>query len=124
MRRKVNVYLPEEVILRYRTEAEREGISLSARLVQTLAWRDQIDQLQSFLAGRFDHFEKELDRLSAVLSVSRLLTVTGLDQMPQDTLLAILRDLKDEIDGMTDKQREHYAAKGRELLAKMNGGSK
>jgi hypothetical protein len=25
---------------------------------------------------------------------------------------------------MTEKQREHYAAKGRELLAKMNGGSK
>ena len=97
---------------------------MSARLVQTLAWRDQIDQLQSFLVARFDHFEKELDRLSAALSVSRLLALTGLDQMPHDTLLAILRDLKDEIDGMTDKQREHYAAKGRELLAKMNGTTK
>ena len=124
MREKVNLYLPEEVVLRYRTEAQREGVSLSARLAQELAWRTQIDQLQSQLADRFDRFEARLNQALARLSFAQMLAATGLDQLPEDTLLAILRDLKEEVQGMTAKQREHYAAKGRELLAKMNGSGK
>jgi hypothetical protein len=124
VRHKVNVYLPDEVIARYRAEAEREGVSLSARLVQTLAWRDQIDQLQTWMAERFDGFEARLNQTLTRLTFAQMLAATGLDQLPEETLLAILRDLKEEVQGMTDKQREHYAAKGREMLAKMNGNGK
>jgi hypothetical protein len=128
VRKKVNIYLSEEAISYHRRQAERDGISLSAQLVRTLRWHEQIDDLQTWLADRFERLEgqlgkAELDGAKAVVA-RMLLELVALDHLPVETLLAILRDLREEVDGMTDKQREHYAAKGRELLARMNGGGK
>jgi len=128
VRKKVNIYLSEEAISYHRRQAERDGISLSAQLVRTLRWHEQIDDLQTWLADRFDRLEGQLGKAApdeAKTVVTRmLLELVALDHLPVETLLAILRDLREEVEGMTDKQREHYAAKGRELLARMNGGTK
>ena len=128
MRKKVNIYLSEEAISYHRRQAERDGISLSAQLVRTLRWHEQIDDLQTWLADRFERLEGQLGKAApdeAKTVVTRmLLELVALDHLPVETLLAILRDLREEVEGMTDKQREHYAAKGRELLARMNGGAK
>jgi hypothetical protein len=128
VRKKVNIYLSEEAISYHRRQAERDGISLSAQLVRTLRWHEQIDDLQTWLADRFERLEGQLGKAEpdeAKTVVTRmLLELVALDHLPVETLRAILRDLREEVEGMTDKQREHYAAKGRELLARMNGGSK
>ena len=128
MRKKVNIYLSEEAISYHRRQAERDGISLSAQLVRTLRWHEQIDDLQTWLADRFERLEGQLGKAApdeAKTVVTRmLLELVALDHLPIHTLLAILCDLKEEVEGMTDKQREHYADKGRELLARMNGGAK
>jgi hypothetical protein len=128
MRKKVNIYLTEETIFHHQIQAQRDGISLSAQLVRTLRWHEQIDELQAWLTNQFDRLEARLGEAqpdAARAAVNRMLwEFITVDHLPVETLVAILRDLKEEIDGMTEKQREHYAAKGRELLAKMNGGSK
>jgi len=131
VRKKVNIYLSEEAISYHRRQAERDGISLSAQLVRTLRWHEQIDDLQTWLADRFDRLEQRFGRTEAAepdeakaVVARMLLELVALDHLPIQTLLAILCDLKEEVDGMTDKQREHYAAKGRELLGRMNGGAK
>jgi hypothetical protein len=121
LRRKVSCYLPKELAVRFQEQAARQGISLSAYLVRTLAVEDQIDELQQWLASRFDRID---ERLNQPLSEDRLLTLAGLDQVPRDLLLAVLGDLKEELAVLTPKQREHYMAKGRELLAKANGAAK
>jgi hypothetical protein len=128
VRKKVNIYLSEEAISYHRRQAERDGISLSAQLVRTLRWHEQIDDLQTWLADRFDRLEGQLGKAApdeAKTVVTRmLLELVALDHLPIHTLLAILCDLREEVEGMTDKQREHYADQGRELLARMNGGAK
>ena len=128
MRKKVDIYLPEEMFLYHRAQAERDGISLSAQLVRTMRWHEQIDELQAWLASQFNRLEEQLgkaqpDEAGAAVT-ELLLELVTLHNLPVQALLAMLRDLKEEVDGMTEKQREHYAAKGRELLAKMNGAAK
>jgi hypothetical protein len=110
--------------MRYQAEAERDGLSLSAHLVRTLAWRDQIDELQDWLAGRLDRIDERLNQAPAALSDDRLLALVGLDKLPRELLLAILRDVKEEAAKLTPTQREHYIARGRELLARANGAAK
>lgn len=125
MRQKITFYLPEHLVMRYRQEAERDGVSLSAHLVRRLSLMpEQIDELREWMAGRFDRLDERLNRAPAALSDDRLLALVGLDQVPRDMLLAVLGDLKEELAELTPKQREHYIAKGRELLAKANGANK
>jgi hypothetical protein len=77
------------------------------------------------LAGRFERIEARLSQAPPRPSDDGLLALAGLGQVPHNMLLGILRDVRQEIDGMTPKQREHYAAIGRELLAqKQNGAGK
>jgi hypothetical protein len=125
LRRKITFYVPEELAERYQDLAAREGISLSGYLVKALAVEDRIDDLQGWLAGRFERIEARLSQAPPRPSDDGLLALAGLGQVPHNMLLGILRDVRQEIDGMTPKQREHYAAIGRELLAqKQNGAGK
>jgi hypothetical protein len=124
MRQKANIYLPPELLMRYQAEAERDGLSLSAHLVRRLSMRDQIDELQDWMAGRFDRVDERLDRVSAAPADDRLLALVGLEKLPREVLLGVLRDVKEELAKLNTKQREHYSAKGRELLARTNGAAK
>jgi small-conductance mechanosensitive channel len=123
LRRKITFYVPGQLAERYQDLAAREGISLSAYLVKALAAEDRIDDLQGWLAGRFERIEARLSQAPSGPSDEQLLALAGLGQLPHDLLLGILRDVRQEIDGMTPKQREHYSAKGRELLAQQQNGA-
>jgi hypothetical protein len=124
MRQKANIYLPPELLTRYQAEAERDGLSLSAHLVRRLSMREQINELQNWMAGRFDRVDDRLDRVSMPTSDDRLLALVGLEKLPREVLLGVLRDVKEELAKLNTKQREHYSAKGRELLARTNGAAK
>ena len=124
LRQQVSLYLPAERAVHYQEQAAREGVSLSAYLARALTIEARFNDLLEWLTARFERLEMQLRQTSPMVSSEALLALTGLDQLPRETLFAILQDLKEEINSMTDKQREHYAAKGRELLAKMNGGAK
>lgn len=124
MRQKANIYLPPELLTRYQAEAERDGLSLSAHLVRRLSMREQIDELQNWMAGRFNRLDDRLDRAAGTPADDRLLALVGLEKLPREVLLGVLRDVKEELGKLTAKQREHYSAKGRELLAPTNGAAK
>jgi hypothetical protein len=124
MRQKANIYLPPELLMRYQAEAERDGLSLSAHLVKRLSVREQIDELQDWMAGRFDRIDDRLSRTPATRSDDRLLALAGLEQLPRELLMGILHDVKDEITKLSAKHREQLSAKGREFLARANGAAK
>ena len=125
LRRKITFYAPEALAERCQDLAAREGISLSAYLVKALFVEDRIYDLQGWLAERFERREGRLNQAATRTVDNHLLALVGLDQLPDEMLLGILRDVRQEIDGMTPKQREHYSAKGRELLGqKQNGAGK
>jgi hypothetical protein len=128
MRQKVNVYLPPELILRYQHEADRQGISLSALLAKRLAARDQLDELQEWMAGRFDRSDDIgaaiLERLDQTRSVDRLLVLVGLDRIEPELLAGSLSRVKEQFSSLSTKQREQLFAKGKELLSQNNGAHK
>jgi hypothetical protein len=128
MREKVNVYLPPELILRYQHEADSQGISLSALLAKRLAARDQLDELQEWMAGRFDRSDDIgaaiFERLDQTRSVDRLLVLVGLDRIEPELLAGSLSRVKEQFSSLTTKQREQLFAKGKELLSQNNGAHK
>jgi hypothetical protein len=124
MRRKAQVYIPPDLLERYQAEASQAGVSLSAIIAHQLDWREKIDDLQEWIGGRLNRIEEVLEAGSASVKSrgDHILTLVGLERLPEETLIGILRDVKEELAGLTAQQREHYAAKGRELLAQMKRG--
>jgi predicted DNA binding CopG/RHH family protein len=56
MRTQVTIYLPDELTERFKHQAERQGLSLSAYLSRQLATStDQIAQLQFWIGSRLDN---------------------------------------------------------------------
>jgi hypothetical protein len=123
-RRKVTCYLPDELAQRYQDLAARKGVSLSALLVENMTVKEQIDELQAWMMGRFTRIEERLGMLAMPHSEDAFLSLIGLHQLPREAVVGILQDIPDEAAKLTPKQLEQYAAKGRELLAKSNGKTK
>jgi hypothetical protein len=72
MRQQVSIYLPDELIERFKHEAVKQGLSLSTYLTRQLSTSpSQFDQLQHWLATR-------LDRLDAALGLATANGVKGL----------------------------------------------
>jgi hypothetical protein len=129
MRQRVDVYLPPDLLERYKAEAARAGVSVSATIAHQLDWREKIDDLQEWIGARLNRIEEVLeagsskpDPASVKSRGDHILALVGLERLPEETLIGILRDVKEELAGLTAQQREHYAAKGRELLVQMKGG--
>jgi Ribbon-helix-helix protein, copG family len=61
MRQQVTIYLPDELAERFKHEATRQGLSLSAYVTkQLLSTPAQFDQLQIWLSARFDRLDAAL----------------------------------------------------------------
>jgi hypothetical protein len=70
MRTQVTIYLPDELTERFRHQAERQGLSLSAYVTRQLATStDQISQLQFWLNTRLDALCMRLDKLDTALGL-------------------------------------------------------
>jgi hypothetical protein len=123
-RRKVTCYLPDELADRYQDLAGRKGVSLSAFLVENMTVKEQIDELHAWMMGRFNRIEELLGRLAMPHTEDAFLSLIGLQQLPREAVVGILRDIPEEAARLTPKQLEQYAAKGRELLARSNGKSR
>ena len=61
MRQQVTVYLPNELVERFKHEATRQGLSLSAYVTRQLTSApSQLEQLCHWLATRFDRLDAAL----------------------------------------------------------------
>ena len=70
MRTQVTIYLPDELTERFKHQAERQGLSLSAYVTRQLATStDQITQLQFWLSTRLDALCMRLDKLDTALGL-------------------------------------------------------
>jgi hypothetical protein len=68
VRQQVTIYLPDELSERFKHEAVKHGISLSAYVTrQLIASSTQIEQLQYWLNTRIDGLYARLDKLNTAL---------------------------------------------------------
>lgn len=67
MREALTIYLPPELAVRFRHEATRQGLSLSAYVTkQLLSAPSQLDGLQNWLASRLDRIELSIANGGAI----------------------------------------------------------
>ena len=60
-REQITIYLPEELVERFKHEATRQGLSLSAYVTrQLVSTPSQMEQLCQWLAARFDRLDAAL----------------------------------------------------------------
>jgi Ribbon-helix-helix protein, copG family len=60
-REQISIYLPEELVERFKHEATRQGLSLSTYVTrQLVSAPSQMDQLCQWLATRFDRLDAAL----------------------------------------------------------------
>jgi len=118
LRQKVSVYLPADEAERYQNEAARRGISLSGYMVETLSVREQIERLQEWLEGQFNSLKRGV---TTGVSAHSVLALAGLDHLPEDVLLGILRQVASDVEKLTPQKLDSFAKKGRELQPRSNG---
>jgi hypothetical protein len=64
-RQQVTIYLPNELAERFKREAVKQGLSLSAYVSRQLATApSQMDQLQNWLASRLDRLDAALGTIA------------------------------------------------------------
>jgi hypothetical protein len=65
MRAQVTIYLPDELAERFKHEATRQGLSMSAYVTrQLVAVPTQWEQMQLWLTKRFDRLDAAINRVT------------------------------------------------------------
>ena len=132
MRQQVTLYLTDHLLQRFKREATRQGLSLSACLTRHLdSTPQQIDELQQWLATQFDALREScaavIDtalKVMATRSGDGLISHAGLEHVPAELMLGALLNVGRELNELPAEDRQALIEKGRAMLARQSGAAK
>ena len=130
MREKITLYLSEHLLQRFKREATRQGVSLSACLSAHLdSTPEQIDELQRWLGTQFDALHESTSKLIetalkvlATRAGDGLISHAGLEHVQPELMLGALLNVAGTArSGSRDRQQ--LIERGRTALARFHNGA-